>query len=348
VRSGSLLILTALALAGCACALAPGAARAASPGPGALERGTYPGGYSYLLYVPTSYDAARPAPLFVMVHGCTTTAEQQMYANEVNALAERKGFVVLYPDADPAGRLVRCWRFAAFAGFPADQRRGSADPAAIAGMTRRVVARLGLDPERVYVAGMSSGAAMADILGATYPDVFAAIAMNAGCAYRAGVCVASPPFRRSAKLGREAYRAMGRFARVVPVLVMHGDEDGTISPRHASQVVKQWLLTDRRAAGGRGPRPFGRRPASTLTVTAPGLYPATVQSYRDRQGCLLIERWTIHGMDHFWPGGTADPAYARFTDPRGPSGARLAWRFFARYRRSTTGPPCAEDQQPSR
>ncbi|HEX6388751.1 MAG TPA: PHB depolymerase family esterase, partial [Solirubrobacteraceae bacterium] len=72
--------------------------------------------YRYVRYTPASYVPGRAAPLLVMVHGCQTTAEQQMRANRFNALAEREGFVVLYPDVDAIGRLLpgpanQCWKF---------------------------------------------------------------------------------------------------------------------------------------------------------------------------------------------------------------------------------------------
>ena len=74
----------------------------------------------------------------------------------------------------------------------------------------------------------------------------------------------------------------------------------------------------------------------------PGGYAYTVKSYRDPAGCLIGERWLVHGMDHFWSGGTSDPEYASFTDPKGPSGAEASWAFLKRYRKSDTAMPCAE------
>ena len=66
-----------------------------------------------------------------------------------------------------------------------------------------------------------------------------------------------------------------------------------------------------------------------------------VKSFLDPDGCLIAERWIVHGMGHFWSGGTTDPAYANFTDPKGPSAAEATWAFLSRYRRSDTGMPCA-------
>src|SRR3954471_16148323 len=147
----------------------PGVAAAASdpPDPGQTTSGTVSSNgtdYDYLLYTPTSYAPGRAAPLLVMVHGCQTTAEEQMKANLYNPIAEREGFVVLYPDVDVIGRAQpgpthQCWKFPS----PQAWERGSSDAGAIADMTRAVMARRAIDPERVYLIGMSAGGFMASI-----------------------------------------------------------------------------------------------------------------------------------------------------------------------------------------
>jgi hypothetical protein len=71
-------------------------------------------------------------------------------------------------------------------------------------------------------------------------------------------------------------------------------------------------------------------------------YSSTVSTYLDPDGCLIGERWLIHGMNHFWPGGSSDPQWASFTDPKGPNGAEIAWAFLTRYTKSDTAMPCAE------
>ncbi len=331
-------VVAALAL------VAPAAAQAAAPG--TTQTRTYPGGYRAIQYTPAALDRSRPAPLFVMVHGCGTTAEQQEAANELDQQAERDGFVVLYPDHDHATALhaIGCWNWVT------DTTRTSPDPAAIAAMVRDAMGRgtPAIDPARVYLAGMSSGAMISAVLGATYPDLFAAIHMNAGCAYRAGVCTGAGPTRDTADLAREAYAAMGERKRVVPMLVTQGDKDGTVPPSHAAQVRDQWRETNDLVLSGRLDGPLTATPTRTREETPAGRYPSSVEQYDDPAGCTLVERWTIHGMDHFWPGGSADPASAPFTDPKGPDGGDLAWAFFRRYRKPSApgGSPCVAAPAP--
>src|SRR3954447_1303680 len=173
---------------------APGVAAAAPdpPDPGQTTSGTVTSNgadYDYLLYTPTSYAPARAAPLLVMVHGCQTTAEEQMKANLYNPIAEREGFVVLYPDVDAIGRAQpgpanQCWKFPS----PQAWERGNSDAAAIADITRAVMAKRAIDPERVYLAGMSAGGFMTSIEAGAYPDLYAAVAISAAGAYADAAC----------------------------------------------------------------------------------------------------------------------------------------------------------------
>ena len=346
VRSpGGLRRSVALAIAGLIVAAAPASA-ADPPDPGTTEQFTYDSGsgvYPYTVYVPTSYEPSAPAPLVVMTHGCQTTAEQQMRSTLYNRVAERKGFVVLYPDVtqehvEQPGPLRRCWQW-----FNAESwNRDSGDAAAIDAMTRAVMGRRSIDPERVYMAGMSAGGFMTSIMAAAYPDLFAAVAVSAGGAYADPACLfVSPgiPVEVSAQLARTE---MGPRARVVPRMVIGGDSDQGISPACADKAFEQGLRTNNLVLGDRQDAPIALTPDSVEEVPKAGGYGTTVSTYRDPNGCVIGERWTVHGMNHFWPGGSTDPALKNFTDPKGPNGAKATWRFLSRYTLGSTAMPCAE------
>ena len=293
---------------------------------GTREDHPYRDGYRFILYVPRNVKRSVPAPLVVMVHGCQTTAEQQEAASGLDELAERYGFVVLYPDHEGNAALHprRCWHFAT------DTSRDSRDPAAIAGMVRAAIARSSprIDPTRVYYIGMSSGAMLGSVMAATYPDVFAAFMLNAGCAYRATTCIGPPPTRDTAVLAREALAAMGDHRCVVPILVSQGDADQSVLPAHSEQVRDQWRMTDNLVVSGSPEKPLPAAPTNVREVTSKGRYPSTVEEYVDPAGIVMIERWVIHGMGHFWPGGRASVGLAGGTDPKGPNGVEIAWAFF--------------------
>jgi poly(hydroxyalkanoate) depolymerase family esterase len=332
--------LTAALVAASASAAVAGPAQAQA-GAGTVEAHDF-GASHYVLYTPSSYDASRPAPLVVMIHGCNTTAEQQMHANAAHALADREGFVILYPDNDDDLHPAQCWRFYS----PLEWRRDSSDVAAIAGMTRTVMAARAIDPERVYAIGMSSGAFTASNLGPAYPDLYAAIGVMAGSAYSDFTCVGTGLGRDVSDLARGAHAAMGPRARVLPFIVLHGDADAGIPPRCGERAVQQALRTANLAAGSRQDGPIALAPASTRSTTKPGGRAYDVRTYADPDGCVVGEHWIVHGMGHFWSGGTTDPRYAGFTDPTGPSASDAAWAFFKRFRRAETSLPCAEASPP--
>jgi len=338
LASGMVLAVAAVALAVSRAQDEPSAQPMSATARGKVDQRSFPKDYRALVYTPATLNRSRPAPLVVMLHGCGTTAEQMETAAELDQQAERDHFVVMYPDA--AAHRGRCWRAAT------DTTRRSRDPAAIAGMVRAALARRApaIDPDRVYVVGMSSGASMTGVLGATHPDLFAAIAIDAGCAYGTNPCGGRTPSERSVRLARAALATMGARARVMPVLAMQGDRDDVV-PGHSRQVLEQWRMTDNLVASGRTAGPIAAVPTRRREVRAHGRYRSTVEQYDTASGCRLLERWTIHGMGHFWPGGTKDSDYGRFTDVRGPDGGDVIWSFFRQFRRADQPTACARARE---
>ena len=298
--------------------------------------------YEYLVFVPASYRAASKVPLVVALHGCRTTASQQAVASGYAQVAEQRRFVVLYPDVDPADRAHGgCWK-----GIwdPGAERRGRGDAGAIAAMTRKVIGTWRIDPSRVYAIGISAGAFESSILGADYPGLYAAIGIHSGAAYSGGEleCLAGGESPTStAALARAALRAMASDARVVPVIVFHGDQDEVIPYPCGQQALRQWLDTDNlvlerehRVAA------LGSRATVRTGVVARGRS-YTVVSYSDGEGCTLAQLWTIHGMGHAWSGGSSDPSVSRYTDPGGPNAAAASSAFFLQWKESGPVGPCA-------
>jgi poly(hydroxyalkanoate) depolymerase family esterase len=319
---------------------------ASSAGPGRYLHGTFDtsrGVYTYALFVPSTYRAGQRVPLVVVVHGCGTTADAQARASNYGPLAEQHDFIVMYPDN---GRIdeasPRCWR-ALMA--PQLEGRGRGDAAAIAGMTRAIMGRWSIDSSRVYVIGISSGAFEVSVLGATYPDIYAAIGIHSGAAFMRGEngCLNGyQPGLSTAALARAAYAAEGPRARILPVILFHGDIDPTVPYRCGRQALAQWLQTDNAVlAAAKLPR-IRVRPAGTTNGRVPGGHRYTVESYRAPGGCLVAQFWTIHGMGHLWSGGPHDPSVANITDPNGPSAAAASWAFFSAHRLTPAGAasPC--------
>ena len=327
---------------------------AAVPGPAARGLGRYlhgmvserGAGYGYTVYLPPGLAAGRAVPLVVVLHGCGATADQIAAASQYDALAGRARFIVLYPDVSTLDVVhERCWR-----GMwaPDMEGRGKGDAGAIAAMVGAVARRWPADRHRVYAIGVSSGAFEAAALAVYYPDRFAAIGMLSGAAYIGGQLACLPAGAGTASTGTLALAAlseMGSRARVMPVIVMHGDADTTIPYQCAPQTISLWLsINDLILRRGRLPAIPGS-PADVRRGLVPGGHAYSVLSYADASGCVIAQLWTIHGMGHFWSGGSAGPASALYSDPRGPGSATASWTFFTHWTLSGPRRPC---QRPAR
>ena len=316
-----------------------------SSGPGGhYERGSLSAGgevYHYKVYIPGSWRPGSAVPLMVVLHGCSETANAVAAAANYRPLADRHRFIVLYPGVNATDETqYDCWRAI---WDPRSEGRGRGDAAAIAAMTRRVIAAWRIDRSRVYAIGISAGAFETAVLGATYPDLYAAIGIHSGAAYMGGApgCLAEGESPASMNtLARAARRAMGVWSHVMPVIVFHGDRDGSVPYACGRQAVEQWLRTDDLILEHEGRPPLPAAPTSVSHAMVRGAHGYTVDSYSDPAGCRVVQFWTISGMGHFWSGGSASWSSARYSDPRGPSAAAASWAFFSRWRLSRGAESC--------
>jgi len=255
--------------------------------------------------------------MVVMLHGCTQSPDDFAAGTRMNALADEHGFIVVYPAQSAAANAQKCWNWFR----TEDQVRESGEPAVIAGITREVAAAYRIDRRRIFVAGLSAGAAMAVILATTHPDLYAAVGAHSGLAYRAASDM--PSAFRAMHGGSVLVTSPAGTALPVPVIVFHGDSDRTVHAANATAIVRQAVgahagaSKPHEASSGTGAR--GRRFSRKVYVAA--------------NGGVVAEHWVVHGAGHAWSGGSTAGSFA---DEAGPDASREMIRFFLSLPRAGT------------
>ena len=296
---------------------------------------------SFKLFEPAGVGST-PRPLVVMLHGCTQNPDDFAAGTRMNELAAAQEVCVLYPAQAPRSNAHKCWNWF----VPADQRRGQGEPALIAGMTRHVMQTHAIDADRVYVAGLSAGGAMATILAREYPDLFAAAGIHSGVpagvvhdvasaftVMKAGPGTAAAwqtPMSASMPLWSAALsptpsptdKTLATLPSV-PVIVFHGDADSTVASANGDAVIAAALASDDPSvrADSEGTSTNGARSFRRSVWHGEGAATDTPS---------LAEQWLIHGAPHAWSGGAPEGSY---TDPAGPDASREMLRFFLEHPR---------------
>jgi poly(hydroxyalkanoate) depolymerase family esterase len=319
-------------------AVAP--ARAETHPPSAAYRAVIGGPRDYWLYTPAGTPPRNGWPMVVYLHGCTqnnATDPQVAFGTHWNDLAAKVGAVVLYPleapyDMDHPERVegngASCWNWF----LDKNMHRGRGEPKLLADLAKQVGAANRVDPSRVYVSGVSAGADMANILGVTYPDVFRASALFAGCAYAACADVTGNRARKELH-GRKPG----------PAMVLQGDGDMLNNVALGETLLRQHVgmrglpanaTTTEQHGDFMAVNPGSGNPClgphnnfpCLAGVTGWTSYPYTVKRWKNAQRQTQVEWWVIHGLNHDYPDGDYS---STFTDPAGPDVTSAAWRFFS-------------------
>jgi poly(hydroxyalkanoate) depolymerase family esterase len=287
------------------------------------------GSRKYKLWVPGACDSTTPSALIVMLHGCTQNAEDLAAVSGMNTLAEREKFLVVYPEQSRRANLLKCWNWF----DPAHQSRDAGEPSIIANIVTKVQSSQNIDAARVYVVGISAGGAMAVVLGAAYPDLFAAIGVSAGVQFKAATCkrTAWKVMRHGGsepnQHGLLAFQAMSaglklKRRRRMPLILFQGTNDDRVPLVNADQLIAQWSKTNDCLAEGHSERNGLIEESTQGTVS--GGYNFIKHAYKE-DGRLLMEKWIVRGLGHAWSGS---PVASRYGDPKGPSASEEMWRFF--------------------
>jgi poly(hydroxyalkanoate) depolymerase family esterase len=249
--------------------------------------GDNPGNLNARCYVPAGLSG--PAPLVVVLHGCTQDAAVYDHGSGWSTLADRHGFILLFPEQQRSNNPMLCFNW--FSGN--DTRRGMGEAASIRSMIEAMEKAHPIDPKRIFVTGLSAGGAMASVMLAAYPEIFAAGAIIAGVAYGCAAdvteafdCMSGRARSDPAELGarvRSASRHKGPWPRIQ---VWQGSADRTVVASNAEAIVLQWTHLH-----GLGPKP-------DRSDRVEG-YPR--RSWLGAKGEPLVEQYEITGMDHGIP-----------------------------------------------
>ena len=279
---------------------------------------------AYRLYVPPHVADGEPLPLVVMIHGCRETAEDFERGTRMNAIADRAGFAVLYPDQATFANIRRCWNF-----FEPNTAAGNGECAIILEMIKVANQHVALDRARVYVAGMSSGGALAGLLAYHHPDVFAAAAVHSGLPpmMPPSAAAAISAMEKGVRVDPEALADSYWNTHEVtppPLIIVHGNADETVTERNATGLMKVWeklLETAPQAT------PLAREAREFESTESSRAYS---QIDLQREGRIVVRSLRIHGLAHAWSGGDAE---LPFNDAKGPDASVAIWKFFERQRR---------------
>lgn len=283
-------------------------AAAVAAGTRRLSYSNSAGSREFDLYVPSGL-TGRPA-LVVMLHGGQMDAAEFATATRMNDFADRHGFLVAYPEQSREANASGYWNWFR----PEDQHAEGGEPSIIAGITRRIMAEWPVDPNRVWIAGLSAGGAMAAVMAATHPQLYTAVGVHSGLPYLSARDVGSAFAAMS--IGRDSDAAAGP----APLIVLHGDRDTTVVVSNADRLIDARLATHEASTESIKLRIF-----TSTDDESPDNRPHTRTAHILPGGQVVAESVIVHGGGHTWFGG--DPR-AGHTDPLGPDASAELVRFF--------------------
>jgi poly(hydroxyalkanoate) depolymerase family esterase len=289
------------------------------------------GSLEYKLWVASAGRNNEAVPLVLMLHGCTQTPEDLAALSRMNDLADKHNLLVAYPIQTAAANPLKCWNWF----DPKHQSRDAGEPALIAAVVQQVSASYKVDAKRVYAVGISAGGAMAVVMGASYPELFAGLGVIAGTEYKAGLTVEGglaamkqggpDPNQQGLIAFQSIQKSPGGSKKRMPVIAFHGTKDPYLNPLNTEQVIAQWAETNDYLDDGKANDSVSIKAPNETKGVVPNGYRYTKYRYQDSNGQLLMEKWIVEGLGHAWPGS---PITNQFADPKAPDATAEMWRFF--------------------
>jgi len=280
----------------------------------------------FLVYIPRGFSRRKSAPLLVLCHACKQTPEEIAAATRMTDLADREGWLILLPRQKEAANPWHCWNW-----FDLRTAEGKGEAAIVAAQIEAVASRYDVDSNRVIVAGMSAGGALAAVIGIRQAGLVRGVVVHSGlaCGAATSPMTALGVMKRGpdADVERIAIDARAKAndeTLPVPLLAIHGDADDIVASRNAIALARQYLRLN------------GHPAIDAHIASESALPPADAQSravvdgrtmttHDWRVGARLVVRLvTIDRLGHAWSGGDEKFPY---NDARAPDATALIAEF---------------------
>jgi poly(hydroxyalkanoate) depolymerase family esterase len=278
----------------------------------------------YLVYVPQGHTNWRRSPLIVLIHGCKQTPEDFATGTRIAKLADELGCLVLLPRQKEGANAWGCWNW-----FDSMTTKGWGEAAIVVAQIKDVRRSYRIDKRRVFVAGMSSGGALAAVLGVRRPDLVAGTFIHSGiaCGAASSPAAALTVIARGAdtdvvRIGAEARLAADPSSLPVPLMAIQGSADSAVPPINAVQLVRQYLALNGHPAAADA---SSELPPPDRVATTAAMDGRRVTTSEWSHGARLVARHVlIDGLGHAWSGGDDQHPY---NDAHGPDATALLGVF---------------------
>jgi len=280
----------------------------------------------YLLYLPDNYNRRRAYPLAVWIHGCRQSPEDFASGSGVVTEANQRNMLVLLPRQTHSANPDGCWNW-----FDPPTAAGYGEAAIIMAQITDVRRRHRIERKRIFLAGLSSGGALAAILAVRHPERFAAVATHSGVpcgaatsAWSAQEALRSGPNRQVERIALAARHRAPKLALPMPALIIHGSEDQRVHAANARRLVTQFLALNGDARALEADLDLPTADRSEQFDATPTCRGYQVYSYLE-SGRTMVQYASIAGLAHAWSGGDDEYAY---NDVLGPSATGMIFDFF--------------------
>jgi poly(hydroxyalkanoate) depolymerase family esterase len=281
-----------------------------TPGTPAASAGHWTQGIAgarrYHLFKPPGVRSSEHLPLVVMLHGCGQDAAELAASTQMNKIAARERFLVLYPEQDRLANMQGCWNW-----FDTRAGRAQREADSVDATIEQVCQKHPVDPTRIVLAGLSAGASLATLMAIRHPWRYQAVATHSGVPPGAANSTATA---LSAMRGRRAAGALAPLAvghHLPALLVIQGSLDSLVAPSNGAGAAHLWATRE------------GASASPARTVQRGARYAATLTDFKTR-GRLVATLCLVNGLGHAWSGGAAGHPYS---DPKGPDASRMIWAF---------------------